>query len=79
MNGKQRVFLVISILVFTVISFSSSNSNPGWIWNETDVNDFNDNQLENLVITNLYGGEVSFPAPLEKTTMDYQDDSIIRY
>jgi len=68
--------MLIILIAFSAISYSQSNIRT---WTETTVQDFSDDQLLNLVITNNSGGEVQFAHPLIKITEDNIDNSVHRF
>ncbi len=80
----KKVFVFVTAVLYIIISvtileLARSNGVRLLLWEETSVTDFSDNQLENLIITNTSGGEVSFPEPIQKTVPDYQDNTIQRF
>ncbi len=76
MKKRTLQLFFIQLIILTEISFSQSNFHT---WTETTVQDFSDNQLTNLVVTDKSGGEVQLPHPLRKTVEDYNDNSVFRF
>ncbi len=75
---KKLFFLGIIFFFSALFSVSYSQENIKTL-TETSVQDFSDNQLTNLIITNDSGGEVQLRYPLVKTVDDYNDNSINRF
>jgi hypothetical protein len=71
----SKWFIVLAIFIIRV-TYSQSNVK---VWIETTVQDFSDNQLTNVVVTNNSGGEVQLPHPLKITVQDHRDDSVFRF
>ncbi|MFA6979901.1 MAG: cohesin domain-containing protein [Ignavibacteriaceae bacterium] len=75
---------VISILTETIVltllivhaGFSQNNIKT---WTQTTVLDFDANQLTDLTVTNVSGGEVQLPPCLNKKVEDHIDNSIFRF
>ena len=68
----------ILILILILLKSINPQSNIK-TWSETTVQDFSDNQLNNLVVKNNNGGEVQLPHPLVKTVTDFTDNSVLRF
>ncbi len=75
----KRIILCVSVIVLMSISRPAYTQSNIKTWTETLVQDFSDNQLANLVVTNNSGGEVQFPHPLIKILEDYVDNSVLRF
>jgi len=76
MKKLTSFFLLFSIIIPSNTAYSQNNIKT---WTETTVQDFSDNQLNSLIVTNNSGGEVQLPHPLVKTVEDYNDNSIHRF
>ncbi|MBN1301614.1 MAG: right-handed parallel beta-helix repeat-containing protein [Melioribacteraceae bacterium] len=63
------------LLCLTPFLYAQNNTKT---WLETSVKDFSDNELENLIISDISGGEVQFPHPFIKIVDDYKDNSFMR-
>lgn len=75
---KNLIYHYLPLLLIIPISITYSQTNLK-TWTETAVQDFSDNQLTDLIITNNSDGEVQLPHPLVKTVNDYNDNSIHRF
>ncbi|MDP1994014.1 MAG: hypothetical protein Q8K40_02075, partial [Ignavibacteria bacterium] len=75
---------VISILAETIVltvfiaqlGFPQNNAKT---WTQTTALDFGANQLTDLTVTNVSGGEVQLPPCLNKKVEDHIDNSIFRF
>ncbi|MGE5682757.1 MAG: right-handed parallel beta-helix repeat-containing protein, partial [Bacillota bacterium] len=63
--------LVVSLLCLTDISAQSNLRK----WTETSVEEFSRGKLQDVIITNLSGGEIQLPAPLIKTSQDTNENN----
>ncbi len=71
----KNVFIYL-IIFSTVISINTANAQSNIkTWTQATVQDFSQNQLIDLLVTNASGGEVQFPRPLQKIVQDYKDNS----
>jgi parallel beta-helix repeat protein len=76
MKSQTSFLLLILFIIQMQIVYSQTNTKT---WAETTVQDFFDNQLNNLIVTNNSGGEVQIPQPLIKTIGDYKNSSVYRF
>jgi len=68
-----------AILFLFVITYPALPQSNFKIWTETTVQDFSDSQLYTVVVKNNFGGEVTLPHPLVKTTKDYMNNLLLRH
>lgn len=68
--------IVVLSLFIAQFGFSQNNVKK---WTQTTVLDFSANQLTDLIITNMSGGEVQLPPCLTKKVEDHIDNSIFRF
>ena len=78
-NLKFLPVFVFTILFTTLNLPLLSQENPSHVWTETSVEDFSKGTLNNVIITDYFGGEIKLPHPMEKTVEDVRDDAIHRY
>jgi parallel beta-helix repeat protein len=68
--------IILSLCCAMGASYAQTNVKT---WTETTVQDFSDNQLDNVVIANNAGGEVELRNPLVRKAEDHVDNSIQRF
>lgn len=67
---------IVLILLIVHVGFSQNNVKR---WTQTTALDFGANQLTDLTVTNVSGGEVQLPPCLNKKVEDHIDNSIFRF
>ncbi|MDP3682327.1 MAG: hypothetical protein Q8S01_00200, partial [Ignavibacteria bacterium] len=78
---KKNIFRILSetvvlTLFIAQLGFSQNNLKT---WTQTTALDFGANQLTDLTVTNISGGEVQLPPCLNKKVEDHIDNSIYRF
>ena len=68
--------VILFLFLFANLILPQSNVKS---WTQTTLQDFSDNQLNNLIVNNDSTCEVQLPYPLVRTTQDYQNNSVNRF
>jgi len=78
---KILITLIPNILMMVFLFFSDNFGQhlSEWSWTQTTEEDFLQNDIDDLIITESGNGEIQLPHPMVKTIQDYRNDSVHRF